>query len=83
MEPQGNSNIKPQTQYLDELEPDSPVPFNIPVEFDGEPRVGEHDIRIIVKYKDSVRNEHVVTYDTTIDYEIQKTKSDFDVMQLE
>ncbi len=83
LEPRGDSNIKEQTQYLDELEPDSPVPFNIPVEFDGEPRVGEHDIRIIVKYKDSLRNEHVETHDTTIDYQIPKsTESSFDVMQL-
>lgn len=83
LEPREDSNIKPQTQYLDELEPDSPVPFNIPVEFDGEPQIGNHDIRIIVKYKDSVRDEHVVTYDTTIDYQIPKsTESSFDVMQL-
>jgi hypothetical protein len=83
LEPREDSNIKPQTQYLDELEPDSPVPFNIPVEFDGEPRIGKHDIRITVKYKDSIRDEHVVTYDTTIDYQIPKsTESGFDVMQL-
>ncbi|MBM3896295.1 MAG: hypothetical protein FJ360_00900 [Thaumarchaeota archaeon] len=83
LEPREDSNIKSQTQYLDELEPDSPVPFNIPVEFDGEPRVGEHDIRITIKYKDSIRNEHVVTYDTTIYYQIQKnTESSFDIMQL-
>ncbi|MBM3895305.1 MAG: hypothetical protein FJ359_02570 [Thaumarchaeota archaeon] len=83
LEPREDSNIKPQTQYLDELEPDSPVPFNIPVEFDGEPRIGKHDIRITVKYKDSVRDEHVVTYDTTIDYQIPKsTESSFDIMQL-
>jgi hypothetical protein len=83
LEPQGDSNIKPQTQYLDELEPDSPVPFNIPVEFDGKPQIGKHDIRITVKYKDSVRNEHVVIHETTIDYQLPKnTESDFDVMQL-
>lgn len=83
LEPQGDSNIKSQTQYLDELEPDSPVPFNIPLEFDGEPQVGKHDIRIIVKYKDSVRNEHVVTHDTTIDYQYPPSiKPDFDILQL-
>jgi len=83
LEPREDSNIKQQTQYLDELEPDSPVPFNIPIEFDGEPRVGEHDIRIIVKYKDSVRNEHIVTHDTTIDYQYPPSiKPDFDILQL-
>ena len=83
LEPRENSNIKQQTQYLDELEPDSPVPFNIPIEFDGEPRVGEHDIRIIIKYKDSLRNEHIVTHDTTIDYQYPPSiKPDFDILQL-
>jgi hypothetical protein len=83
LEPRENSNIKQQTQYLDELEPDSPVPFNIPIEFDGEPRVGEHDIRITIKYKDSLRNEHVVTHDTTIDYQYPPSiKPDFDILQL-
>ncbi len=66
LEPLGNSNIKKSTQYIDKLEPDSPVPFNIPIEFDGEPRDGEHDIRITVRYKDSLRNENTISYDTTI-----------------
>ena len=33
--PLGNSNIMESSQYIDEIEPDSPVPFNIPIEFDG------------------------------------------------
>jgi len=68
LEPLENSNIKKSTQYIDKLEPDSPVPFNIPIEFDGEPRSGEHDIRITVRYKDALRNENTITYDTTIFY---------------
>lgn len=68
LEPRGDSNIKKSTQYIDKLEPDSPVPFNIPIEFDGEPRVGEHDIHITVRYKDSLRNENTIAYDTTIFY---------------
>lgn len=66
LEPLSNSNIKKSTQYIDELEPDSPVPFNIPIEFEGEPKAGTHDIRLIVRYKDSLRNENTITYDTTI-----------------
>jgi len=68
LEPLGNSNIKKSTQYIDKLEPDSPVPFNFPIEFDGEPRDGEHDVRITVRYKDSLRNENTISYDTTILY---------------
>ena len=61
-----NSNIKSNTQFIDEIETDAPVPFNIPIEFNGEPRSGEHDITITVRYKDSVRDEIFLTYDTTV-----------------
>jgi len=66
LEPAENSNIKSNTQFIDEIETDAPVPFNIPIEFNGEPRYGEHDITIIVRYKDSVRDEIFLTYDKTI-----------------
>ncbi|MHA7733389.1 COG1361 S-layer family protein [Nitrosopumilus sp. S6] len=64
--PRGDSNIKPNTQFIDEIEIDAPVPFNIPIEFDGEPEYGEHDITITLRYKDSVRDELFVIEDTTI-----------------
>ncbi len=66
IEPRENSNIKKTTQFIDEIEIDSPIPFNIPLEFDGEPKYGEHDIRLTVRYKDSVRDETLFTHDATI-----------------
>ncbi len=66
LEPRSNSNIVESSQYIDEIEPDSPVPFNVPIESNGLLSFGEHDVRIIVSYKDAVRAEHTVTYDTTI-----------------
>jgi len=66
VEPLGNSNIKKTTQFVDEIETDSPVPFNVPIEFDGEPQYGEHDIKITARYKDDVRDEHFVTHNSTI-----------------
>jgi len=66
LEPLEGSNIVKKTQFIDEIETDSPVPFNAPIEFDGEPRYGEHDIRITVRYKDSLRDEHFLNYDTTV-----------------
>lgn len=66
LEPLGDSNIKNQTQFIDEIETDSPVPFNIPLEFDGKPRYGEHDIRLTVRYKDSTRNEIFYIQNATI-----------------
>lgn len=66
LEPLGDSNILKSTQFIDEIETDSPVPFNVPIEFAGEPKYGEHDIRITVRYKDALRDENFLTYDTTI-----------------
>jgi len=67
LKPRGDSNIIESTQYIDEIEPDSPVPFNIPIDFDGVSLDGKHDITIEVRYKDSMRDEHTLSYDTTID----------------
>ena len=62
MVPGDGSNVREATQFVDEIEIDSPVPFNIPVEFDGTPRYGDHEIEINVRYKDQFRSEHFVTY---------------------
>ena len=70
LKPRGESNIMESTQYIDEIEPDSPVPFNIPIEFDGVSLSDKHDITIEVRYKDSMREEHIITYDTTIDVSV-------------
>jgi len=75
VEPLGNSNIKKITQFIDEIEIDSPVPFNVPIEFDGEPQYGEHEIKITARYKDDTREEHFVTLDTIIFVE-DKSNSD-------
>ncbi len=66
IDPRGNSNIKSNTQFIDEIETDAPVPFNLPIEFDGETKYGEHDITITVRYKDGVRDEIFLTHDATI-----------------
>jgi hypothetical protein len=66
VEPRGDSNIKSNTQFIDEIEIDAPVPFNIPIEFDDEPKYGEHDVTITVRYKDGLRDEIFLPHDVTI-----------------
>jgi hypothetical protein len=66
LEPLEGSNLKKTTQFIDELETDSPVPFNIPAEFDGEPKYGDHKIKITVRYKDDLRIEHTVSEIATV-----------------
>ena len=67
--PRAGSNIAETTQFIDEIETDSPVPFNVPVEFDGGPRYGDHDVTITVRYKDSLRVEHFVVHNATVTIE--------------
>jgi hypothetical protein len=74
LEPLEGSNIKKVTQFIDELETDSPVPFNIPVEFDGEPKYGDHKIKITVRYKDDLRQEHTVSETATVNIKDLTTK---------
>ena len=66
IEPRGDSNIKPRSQFVDEIEVDAPVPFNLPIEFDGEPEYGEHEITVTVRYKDGTRDELFVHHDTAV-----------------
>ena len=66
IEPAGTSNIAPQTQFIDEIDTDSPVPFNVPLEFEGDPLYGEHDIVVTVRYKDDIREEHFLVHPTSI-----------------
>jgi len=64
--PLGDSNLKETRQFLDEIEIDSPVPFNVPVEFVGGPQYGEHQVQITVRYKDNLRTEHFETHEATV-----------------
>lgn len=72
----GSSNIKSNTQFIDEIEIDAPVPFNLPIEFDGEPKYGEHEITITIRYKDSIRDEIFLTHDSKIFVEEPLNESD-------
>lgn len=64
--PLGGSNLAGTTLFIDEIEIDSPVPFSMPVEFEGEARYGDHDIRVDVRFKDSTREETIVSLEATV-----------------
>jgi hypothetical protein len=72
--PIGNSNILSTQNFLDEIEVESPVPFNVPIKFDGLPQYGEHELEIEIRYKDALREEHFVTQNAVIFLEEPKTK---------
>lgn len=76
LDARGDSNIKSTTQFIDEIEIDAPVPFNIPIEFDGEPEYGEHDVTITVRYKDGIRDEIFLPHEATIFVEEPETEDE-------
>lgn len=84
VEPLGKSTIKQTTQFIDEIDTDSPVPFNIPVTFDGTPTYGENEIKVTVRYKDSLRNEHFIVEEATVFIKdpFLDQESDFNYAQL-
>ena len=76
LDPRGTSNIKSTTQFIDEIEIDAPVPFNIPIEFDGDPEYGEHDVTLTVRYKDGIRDEIFLPHEVTIFVEEPETEDE-------
>ena len=83
IEPLNGSTLKSVTSFIDEIEVDSPVPFNVPVEFDGDPSYGENDLEITIRYKDTLRNEYFVTEQATIFIEEPKDTEEPDDFSLE
>ena len=82
VEPLNGSTLKSVTNFIDEIEVDSPVPFNVPVEFDGEPSYGNNDLQITIRYKDTLRNEHFVTQQATVFIEEPKEDENTDDLSL-
>ncbi len=66
VEPIDNSNIKKSFYYIGDLDIDAPTPFNIPIDFAGEPTYGEHKVVVTVTYKDSLLQPHTITQENTI-----------------
>ncbi len=79
--PQEGSNLTSITTFIDEIETDSPVPFNMPVEFEGDPTYGDNELEISVRYKDALRDEYFVNKTFTLFLEEPKEneESDFSI----
>ncbi|HWY34212.1 MAG TPA: hypothetical protein VNX68_06165, partial [Nitrosopumilaceae archaeon] len=64
--PIDNSNIKESVQYIGDIDIDAPTPFNIPVDFTGNPTFGENKVVVTVTYKDSLLQPHAITQEDTV-----------------
>ena len=82
IEPIDNSKIKKSVQYIGDIDIDAPTPFNIPVDFIGNPSFGENKVVVIVTYKDSLLQPYTITQENAITLENPTPKTN-DTPQLQ
>ncbi|MBI3640132.1 MAG: hypothetical protein HY223_07450 [Thaumarchaeota archaeon] len=66
IEPVDNSKIKKSVQYIGDIDIDAPTPFNIPIDFTGNPSFGENKVVVVVTYKDSILQPHTIIQENII-----------------
>jgi hypothetical protein len=66
IDPVDNSKIKKSVQYIGDIDTDAPTPFNIPIDFIGDPSFGENKVVVTVTYKDSLLQPHTIIQENTI-----------------
>jgi hypothetical protein len=66
IQPIDNSKIKKSVQYIGDIDIDAPTPFNIPIDFSGNPSFGENKVVVTVTYKDSLLQPHTIIQENTI-----------------
>lgn len=58
----------PPSQYLGDLEENSPLPFSIPVNIDSSTGAGTYPVSLQVTYKDNLRESHTFDVDVEIEF---------------
>jgi len=83
IEPLENSNIKKSNQYIGDIDIDAPVPFNVPVESNGE-LSGDQKVLVTLTYKDSLLQQHTITQVDMVSFgtAAPQTNQDFSQIQL-
>ncbi|HEY7082116.1 MAG TPA: hypothetical protein VH500_20680, partial [Nitrososphaeraceae archaeon] len=74
-----SSYLLPPPQYLGDLQPDSPLPFSIPLtNVDNSTLQGSHPVSLKITYSDDLKNSHEVTINQTLQVkpQISHTRGD-------
>lgn len=74
-----SSFLLPPPQYLGDLQPDSPLPFSIPLtNVDNSTLTGSHPVSLKVTYSDDLKNSHEITINQTLQVkpQISHTRGD-------
>ena len=65
----------PPSQYLGDLDQNSPLPFSIPVNISSSAGAGSYPVHLKVTYKDGLRQPHTFDVQQNIDYVPQPTSA--------
>ncbi len=74
-----SSFFLPPPQYLGDLQPDSPLPFSIPLtNVDNSTLTGSHPVSLKITYSDDLKNSHEITINQTLQVkpQISHTRGD-------
>lgn len=58
----------PPSQYLGDLEENSPLPFSIPINIDSNSGAGTYTVSLQVTYKDNLRELHTLDIDSEVEF---------------
>jgi hypothetical protein len=63
----------PPSQYLGDLEENSPLPFSIPIQLDSNAGAGTYQVSLQITYKDDLRELHTVNIDSEVEFVPEQT----------
>lgn len=66
----------PPSQYIGDLEENSPLPFSIPVEVYSNSGAGTYPVSLQIKYKDGLRELHTIDIDSKVQFVREKPAND-------
>jgi hypothetical protein len=58
----------PPSQYIGDLEENSPLPFSIPVQIDSNTGAGTYPVSLRITYKDDLRELHTLDIDSEVQF---------------
>jgi hypothetical protein len=67
----------PPSQYIGDLEENSPLPFSIPIDVDSGADAGTYPVSFKVTYKDSLRAAHTIDIDSEAQFAPEKPASEY------
>jgi hypothetical protein len=65
---EGLTDSIPPQQYLGDLTENSPLPFSIPIDVSGSTASGTYPVELLVQYKDSLRQSHMLDIHTNVNF---------------